>query len=115
MAGTQLPAQLDATAIGEANIQNRDVRRDGVNASECLRNRSCLADNFEIVLRIKQVAHATADNFVVIDKKDSKRHRRDLATAPHPDRVRRPRQVGKPGASSTSACQFVPRTTTTGV
>ena len=74
MAGTQLPAQLHATAIGEANIQDRDVRRDGVNASERLCNRSCLADNFEIVLCVKQVAHTTADDFVVIDKKDSKRH-----------------------------------------
>ena len=71
MLGSQLAAQLDTAAVGEANVENSDIWSRGRDALVGLLNGASFTDDFEIVLGLEQIANSATNDFVVIDEKDS--------------------------------------------
>ena len=71
MGRTDLPAHLHAVTVGEADVEHRDVRTRRRDACQRLGRGSCLADDFEVAVRLEELLDATPDDLVVIEEEYS--------------------------------------------
>ena len=79
---SEIAADLDPAAVGQADIEHGDVGRRCRRPLDRFGSRAGLADDLEIVGSLQQVAHASPDHLVVVDEE-------------HPDHDRTcARQVG---------------------
>ncbi len=69
-----LAADLDAVAVGQADVEDGDVRARGRDAPVRLLGGAGLADDLEVVLGLEQVAQAAADDLVVVEEEHADRH-----------------------------------------
>jgi hypothetical protein len=72
---TDLTAHVDAAAVGQPDIEDRDVGKGRGDDVECLCRGSGLAHDHEVVLQFEKFAHPAANAVMVIEKKDPDRHR----------------------------------------
>ena len=79
---TEIAADLDARAVGQADVEHGDVGRRGRHPLDRLGSRSGLTDDLEIIGGLQQFAHPSPDHFVVIEEEhpdhDRTRARRDV-------------------------------------
>ena len=71
----QLAAHLDPVAVGQAHVEHGHVGADGGDPLQGLRSRARLADDLEVVVGLQQVAHAAADDLVVVEQEDARSER----------------------------------------
>ena len=71
MGGADLPAHLDAVAVRQADVEDRDVGLGRRDASERLGG-ARLADDLDVVLGLEQLADAPSDDLVVVEQEDTK-------------------------------------------
>lgn len=76
----QLPAQLDAAAVGESDVEHGDIRSYRRYPGQRLRDGGGLADHLEIGVGLEQFDETPSDDFMVVDQEDpdhavSLRHR----------------------------------------
>ena len=86
MPGADLAAHLDPVAVREAHDEDGDVGRGGRDPAVGLLGGAGLADDLDVALGLEELAHASADDFVIIEEEHAN-HRRSLAGR----RRRRPR------------------------
>src|SRR5690606_10393246 len=67
-ARADVAAQVDAAAVREPDVQQRDIRRGGFDAAGRLAHGGCLADHLEIGLGTDQIRDPPADDLVVVDQ-----------------------------------------------
>ena len=79
MLRADLATHLHTVTVGQADIENGDVRARGRDAPVGLLGGPRLADDFEVVFRFEQFAHAATHHFVVIEEEHSHRHVPSLA------------------------------------
>jgi hypothetical protein len=68
--GQQVPAQIDAAAIGQAHVQHRDVGPGRRDAGLGLGDRTRLADDGQFGVAAEQVDEAAANDLMVVDQED---------------------------------------------
>ena len=67
-----IPAYLDAGAVGEPSVQDRDIRLERGDAARGLRRGSALTDHLE-PFALKQVLQPLPDKLVVIENEHAQR------------------------------------------
>jgi signal transduction histidine kinase len=72
--GTNRPAELDAVAVGKADIQDDDVGVVTFHHREHLAGELRLGDNLEVVLLLQQRAQTSPHGRVVVDDRDADAH-----------------------------------------
>jgi len=72
----KVAADLDARSVGELNVEQRNVGVCERDASQRLLRRARLADHFDVVLGLEQLADATPHDLVVVEKEHGDRHPR---------------------------------------
>ena len=82
MLRADLAAHLDAVAVGEADVEDGDVRARGRDPAVGLLGGSGLADDLEVVLGLEQFADAAAHDLVVVEEEHADRHGSSLPCAP---------------------------------
>ena len=66
-----LAAHLDAVAVGQPHVDDRDVGRRGRNAGERLLGGARLADHLEVFLDLEQLAHPAANDLVIVEEENA--------------------------------------------
>ena len=74
VAGTNLAADLDAVAVGQAHVDDGDVGLDRRDPRHAFLGGSGLADHLDVVVRLEQLAHAAANDLVIVEQEDANRH-----------------------------------------
>ncbi|SKY18891.1 Uncharacterised protein [Mycobacteroides abscessus subsp. abscessus] len=69
--GTHVAAQFDAVAVGEPDVEDRDVGLGGEDAHAALADRCGLADHLDVVGRAEQVTETSTHQLVVVDEEDA--------------------------------------------
>ena len=65
---SEIAADLDPAAVGQADIEHGDVGRRCRRPLDRFGSRSGLADDLEIVGGLQEVAHPSPDHFVVVER-----------------------------------------------
>jgi hypothetical protein len=73
MCGADLPADIDAAAIREPGIEERDVGSNGGNATQCIAGGRGLTDDDQIVGRRQELGKSSPNQFMIIKDEDSDR------------------------------------------
>ena len=73
IARTDLAAHLDAVAVGESDVEHRDVGTGRRDAAERRCRGVGLADHLDVVLGLEQLAHAAPNDLVVVEQEDADR------------------------------------------
>ncbi len=81
----ELPAQLDAIAVGETHVEHGHIRIGRRQQRQRLPRRAGLADDNEIRLRLQEIAQAPADHLVIVDEEDFHRHAGILSAGRRPE------------------------------
>ena len=89
-----LAAHLDPVAVGQADVEDGDVRARRGDPPVGLLGGARLADDLEVVLGLEQLAQAAAHDLVVVEEEHPHRHRPSLASARRRRRPTGPRSVG---------------------
>ncbi len=69
-----LAADLDAVAVGQAHVDDRDVGLRRGDAGDALGGGAGLADDLDVVLRLEQLPDPAADDLVVVQQEHPNRH-----------------------------------------
>jgi hypothetical protein len=67
MAGAQLATEVHTTAVGQANVQDRNVDVGDVEGQRLVEG-SGLGDNFEVPFGLEEFAKAPTHNLVVVNE-----------------------------------------------
>ena len=78
--GLDLAAHLDAGAIGQAHVEDGDVRFELADEAHALRGRPRLAHDLEIALRLEQRAQPGPDELMIVEHEHPYPHPVDCAT-----------------------------------
>ena len=68
-------ADLDSGAVRQANVEHGDIGACGRDPVARFFGGARLADDFEVLLRFEEIAHAAADDLVVIEQEHLDGHR----------------------------------------
>ena len=72
--GPDLPADLDAVAVGQADVEDGDVGARRGDPAVGLLGGAGLADDLDVVLGLEELAEAPADDLVVVEQEHADRH-----------------------------------------
>jgi hypothetical protein len=70
MARSHVSAHLDAVAVGQADVEHRDVRPGGRDPGDRFLGRAGFADDLEIPGGLEELLQAAADDLVVVQEKN---------------------------------------------
>jgi hypothetical protein len=73
MARPDLPADLNAVTVGEANVEKGNVGTRRGDPAECRRGRVGFADDFDVVFGLEQLAYAAPHDLVIVEQEDPRR------------------------------------------
>ena len=79
--GAHLAAHLDAVAVGQPHVDDRDVGRGRRDARERLLGGAGLADDLDVVFDLEQLAHTAPDDLVIVEQEHPHRSSRAKATS----------------------------------
>jgi hypothetical protein len=71
----------DALAVGQANVEDGDVRAQRGDAGEGLGGRSGLADDLDVVLALQELGDTSPDDLVVVEQEHGDGHSSDGSDA----------------------------------
>jgi hypothetical protein len=74
--GAKIPAHADTVAIGQAHIEDGDVREQLGNLRQGLRGGGRLAHDGDVVLGSQEVREASPDDLVVVEQEHRDHHGR---------------------------------------
>ncbi len=66
----EVPADVDAAAVGEPHVEHGDIGPRGRNATQRLLGGAGLADHLQVAGGFQQVAHTPAHHLVIVEEKD---------------------------------------------
>ena len=66
--GADVPADVDAVAVGQPGVEDRHVGPERGDAAGRLLRRTGLADHLDVAAALQQVGEATTDDLVVVEQ-----------------------------------------------